>query len=188
MTDGINNILALIVFGLVAVVMYAIYADDVEVVPKEKVPLEYNYVLTDHLGAQINKNAYLGRFRLVYFGYTGCDSPCQQNISKLSKVQDIVHDEFSNLQAIFISIDTKHDSPQKLKSFLQNYSPDMVALTGTPTELGKVVHIYDAKLNAQSYADDILLISPNGTPIHAFKPVYNAQQIADYLRTILKTK
>jgi protein SCO1/2 len=53
------------------------------------------------------------------------------------------------VQGIFVSIDPERDTPQVLKAYVQNFSPDFIALRGTPEEtkaMAKRFKVFYAKV------------------------------------------
>jgi protein SCO1 len=67
---------------------------------------------------------------LLFFGYTHCPDMCP--IALKTIIVTINHSPIKNIRGVFISIDPKKDSPEKLKKFLQYFpSKKLIGVTGT---------------------------------------------------------
>lgn len=93
-----------------------------------------------------------GFFSQVYFGFTHCPDICPEELDKLSKIIDLVASTSASRYSIatsafhhpsesasprqpmlplFVTCDPVRDTPGVLKSYLQEFHPGIVGLTGT---------------------------------------------------------
>ena len=42
--------------------------------------------MTDHNGQEINQNTLMGKYQVVYFGFTFCPDVCPRELTKMAKV------------------------------------------------------------------------------------------------------
>ena len=77
--------------------------------------------------------------KLIYFGYTYCPDVCPFDILKLSKFIDKNPQLKKELDFIFITVDPDRDQPQQLKSFLGNFNPSIIGLTGSKKQVQEVI-------------------------------------------------
>lgn len=68
----------------------------------------------------------------IYFGFTHCPDICPDELDKMAKMIDIINDKRGNvLKPIFVTCDPNRDSPAVVKSYLSEFHPSIVGLTGT---------------------------------------------------------
>jgi protein SCO1/2 len=64
------------------------------------------------------------------------------------------------VQPVFVSIDPARDTPEVLKSYVENFGPRLIGLTGTPDEIAavaKAYRVYFAKAGNTPSATDYLM-------------------------------
>ena len=117
------------------------------------------FTLTDQNGAMRSDGDFRGKVMLIYFGYTYCPDACPTTLQAISHTLDMIGDQASKVQPIFISVDPARDTPDQLKSYAANFHPGILYLTGAPETLKQVeseYHIYVAKV-PQAGSDDYLI-------------------------------
>ena len=140
------------------------------------------FALTDQDGKTVRDTDFAGKYRLVYFGYTFCPDVCPVDVAKMGAVMKALDKSDPALAAklvpIFISVDTRRDTPAVLKSFIRNFDPRIIGLTGTPEAIGAVAKAYavpftihDPVAAGTGYLVDhgtiTYLMGPKGEPIAA---------------------
>ena len=75
-----------------------------------------------------------GKVTVVFFGYTQCPDVCPTTMVELAEVRKALGADGARVQGIFVSVDPERDTPEVLKAYVTNFSPDFVALRGTPEE------------------------------------------------------
>jgi protein SCO1/2 len=117
------------------------------------------FTLTDQNGATRSDSDFRGKVMLIYFGYTYCPDACPTTLNAISQTLDIIGNQASKVQPIFISVDPQRDTVGQLKSYAANFHPGILYLTGAPDTLKQVeseYRIYVAKV-PQSGSDDYLI-------------------------------
>lgn len=184
MTDkrGMNRPLALIPFALIAAFVAAgalwhlgdLRAHNtVESVPTgETVTLGGPFILTDQDGIVRTEKDYRGKYTLVFFGYTYCPDVCPTTLAVMSAALDRLGAQADKIVPLFITVDPKRDTPEKLKSYLASFGPRFVGLTGTEGDIAAVAKEYrvyyreHAAENGGEYTVDhsgvVYLMDPGG--------------------------
>lgn len=68
----------------------------------------------------------------VYFGFTRCPDICPEELDKMARMLDLVEAQAPGaLLPIFVTCDPARDEPEVLKSYLAEFHPSFVGLTGT---------------------------------------------------------
>lgn len=91
--------------------------------------------LTSHTGEPVSLSDFRGGLTALYFGYTFCPDVCPTTLSTLNQALELMGDKADEVQVVMISVDPERDSPEVLASYLSNFNPDFVGLTGTPEQI-----------------------------------------------------
>jgi protein SCO1/2 len=77
-----------------------------------------------------------GYLTLLFFGYTHCPDVCPVHVANVSKVlKGLPIDVSSKVRFVFITTDPERDTPEKLKSWLANFHPQFIGLTGNAEQI-----------------------------------------------------
>ena len=118
------------------------------------------FSLTDHTGRKVTDKDFLGKYMLVFFGYTYCPDVCPTELQVMSAALDSLGTKADAIQPIFISIDPARDTPEVLKQYVANFHPRLVGLTGSPGEIASVAkayRVYYSKVEGSSGPDNYLM-------------------------------
>jgi protein SCO1/2 len=86
--------------------------------------------LVDTSGAPFDlRTATGGRTTLVFFGYTNCPDVCSIQMATLSQALERVEVAAT---VVFITTDPARDTPERLRSWLDNFDSSFVGATGSP--------------------------------------------------------
>ncbi len=98
-----------------------------------------DFNLIDLNNTEIDQSRFIGKWWLVYFGFTFCPDACPLALGDMKKIKNEL-DESSkqNTGFVFISVDPDRDTPQRLKEYVQYFDPEFYAATGEPDELEKL--------------------------------------------------
>jgi len=104
------------------------------------------FTLTNQDGKQVTDRDFAGKYRIVYFGYTFCPDVCPVDARNIGLGLKAVEKSDPAIGAkivpIFISVDPARDTPAVLKSFVVNFHPRMVGLTGSAAAIDAVAKEY----------------------------------------------
>lgn len=119
-----------------------------------------DFNLIDHHGNAVTEKNYLGKYSLVFFGFTHCPNVCPLGLQRMVAALQKIDSFELKITPIFISVDPERDSPQRLQTYLQNFHPSIVGLTGTELQLRNVARAYRAYFskstdpNSENYTYD----------------------------------
>ena len=74
-----------------------------------------------------------GRWALFFFGYTTCPDVCPLTLANVSLVRRQLGGAAP--EAFFVTVDPARDTPARLRDYMANFDPGIVALTGTEEQL-----------------------------------------------------
>lgn len=108
------------------------------------------FTMTDQNGRQVTEKTFLGKPTLYFFGFTHCPDICPTTLGNISVwLHELGPETAAKLNVVFITVDPARDTPAVLKNYLQAFSPQIIALTGTPQQLEKLAKefmVYYAKV------------------------------------------
>ncbi|HEX6419388.1 MAG TPA: SCO family protein [Acidimicrobiales bacterium] len=93
-----------------------------------------DFTLTDTEGRPYDFAAETGgRLTLLFFGYTSCPDICPIHMATLSAALE--RPEMPDPVVVFVTTDPARDTPERLRSWLDNFGADFVGLSGTPEQM-----------------------------------------------------
>ena len=98
--------------------------------------------LVDQNGKERTDADFRGKLMLVEFGYTFCPDVCPLGLQLFADVLDKLGPDAGKVQALFITVDPARDTSEVLRSYVDHFSPRIVALTGSEAEIAKVAREY----------------------------------------------
>ncbi len=150
------------------------------------------FTMTNQDGARVTEKDFLGRYMLMFFGYTYCPDICPTELQVMTAALDMMGEEGKAITPVFVSVDPQRDTPDVVKSFVENFGPNVVGLTGSPEDIAgiaKAYRVYYAKA-ASSASDEYLvdhssiiyLMGPDGRFVKHFTYTTDAPQLAKELK------
>lgn len=100
------------------------------------------FSLVDQDGRTVTDKDVLAKPALVYFGYTFCPDVCPVDVARNAEAVDALEEKGFDVSPVFISVDTKRDTPAVLKEWTHFMHPRMTGLTGTPDAIKQVASEY----------------------------------------------
>lgn len=100
------------------------------------------FKLVDHNGQPFTEQNLLGKFSLIYFGFSHCPDICPDELDKLGCWLDDLESEGIKPQPIFITCDPARDTPDVLKEYLKDFHDGIIGLTGSFDDVKKVCKQY----------------------------------------------
>jgi len=102
------------------------------------------FELVDQEGTRFTEGNMKGKYALVYFGFTHCPDICPEELDKMAQMIDLVRTSSPStpLLPIFITCDPARDTPAVIKTYLAEFHPSMIGLTGTWEQVKQVCKAY----------------------------------------------
>lgn len=112
------------------------------------------FELTNHQNETVSSKDFMGKYMLVYFGFTRCPDVCPTDMAVMTEALNALDQKaLEKVQPIFITIDPERDTPDMVNEFVGNFHPNFVGLTGEKTVVDDVVkqyRVYTEKLETQA--------------------------------------
>lgn len=157
------------------------------------------FSLVDHNGQRCTKTDFLGKWVLLYFGFTHCPDICPDELEKLSAVVSLLDQDPSlpAVQPLFITVDPERDTVQAMATYVKDFHPRLIGLTGTSEEVKHAGRDYRVYANPGPKDEDgdyivdhtilIYLISPDGLFLDYYNRLKNQEQIAESVKNHMTT-
>lgn len=148
------------------------------------------FALTNQKGERVTDAAFRGKYMLVSFGYTFCPDICPAELQLMTNAMDLLGVKAEKVTPIFVTIDPQRDTVPQIASYVENFHPRMVGLTGTPEEVKAVAGAYrvyyaraDGASTASGYLMDhstfLYLMDPQGLYVTHFSYGITREKLAE---------
>ncbi len=152
-----------------------------------------SFTLVDHDGKARGDGDFRGQHLLIFFGYTYCPDVCPTALSDMALALDQLGDDAAKVRPLFITVDPSRDTPGRLKSYVANFHPRLVGLTGSEEAVAaaaKAYRVYFARSNTEAapgeylmdHTSIIYLMSPDGRYLTHFSHGTSAETMATRIR------
>lgn len=102
------------------------------------------FSLVNHKGERVTEQTFLGRPKLVFFGFTHCPDVCPTTLLEITNRLQKLGATANRIQVLFITADPEHDTPPLLAEYVSSFDARIVGLTGTQAEIDAVAKAYRA--------------------------------------------
>ncbi len=141
-----------------------------------------DFELLDHSGQVFNADNLIGKWTLLFFGFTHCPDICPTTMAAAAKMYEgLEPEDKEQLQVVLISLDPERDTTEKLSQYVPYFNPDFIGATGNQYVLLKLatelnVAFNKVQLEGGDYTIDhganMVLINPYGHYHGFFKPPF----------------
>ncbi|KAI0341975.1 h-sco1 [Trametopsis cervina] len=149
------------------------------------------FSLTAHTGETFTEQNILGKWSLIYFGFTNCPDICPEELDKMSAAVEELEKRYGPVvQPIFISVDPARDSVPQVRKYVSDFHPRLIGLTGaydTVKATCKAYRVYFSTPRDAKATDDYLVdhsiffyfMDPNGKFVEAFGKASTAEDVVE---------
>ena len=154
-----------------------------------------SFSLTNQFGKVVTEKDFLGKYFLLFFGYTYCPDVCPTALTSISEALDLLGDPGKSIVPIFITVDPARDTVEHLKEYSKFFHPRLITLTGTEEQIRSVSKLYRVYFSkSKEHKDDAFdylmdhsgityLMGPDGKFIshfsHGLEPDLLAKRIGE---------
>jgi len=142
-------------------------------IPRAAIAAGGDFTLQSAAGP-VSLRDYRGKLVLVYFGYTFCPDVCPTSLAATAEgLKLLTPEELGKVAMIFVSVDPKRDTPERLKEYAEFFHPAIVGATGTPEVIAEIAKRYGVFYAEQKvvtagggyvvdHSSDTFVIAPDG--------------------------
>ncbi len=155
------------------------------------------FTLVNQNGDTVSNVTYLGKYVLIFFGYTFCPDICPSTLNTFSNALDLLGDEAARVKPVFVTVDPARDTPEALKSYLMHFHKSFDGLTGSIKQIEQIKETFrifarkskevdtDPKDYLINHSSISYLLGPDGKFITFFRFGAEAEVIVTKLKTLL---
>lgn len=158
---------------------------------------ELQFQLTNTQGQQVTPADSKNTVRLLYFGFTSCPDVCPITLAKLEQaIGELPEAERNKITTLFVSVDPRRDTPERLASYVAFFGERIVGLTGSEPALRKLSKRYrttfgydapDERGNYNvSHSSAVYVFDQSGQPRLLLRPDLTPQQIREDLEKLMQ--
>jgi len=130
------------------------------------------FELLDHKGKSFSRAQLLGRWTLVFFGFTHCPDICPTTMVELAELKSqLANTEAEATQVVMVSVDPARDTPERLSEYVPYFHPEFLGVTGDFTAILSFAQRLNAPFRKLSEPDgdyqmehtaNVVLMNPRG--------------------------
>jgi protein SCO1/2 len=160
-------------------------------------PVGGHFTLTSHFGERMTPESFGDRHVLFFFGFTHCKVVCPETLSRLSRAVVLADIPATKLQPVYVSVDPRRDTPERMRQFLETRFPAFLGLTGSEQEIEHVKALFKVFAERRENPDDTadydvphsayaFLMTPAGDCAAYFTSVDTDHEIAQTLHQVIQ--
>lgn len=156
-----------------------------------------DFSLIDNHGRSFGEQNLRGHWSLLFFGYTNCPDYCPTTLTTLAAMEKQLRAAKTAPppQVVFVSVDAKRDTPERLNQFVPNFDPAFIGLTAaSQPAIEALAKKWGVAVNIQSAANGnyivdhsavIFVIDPRGRLTAVLSEPFTADSLRrDYQRIV----
>ena len=157
------------------------------------------FELVNHNNQPLTRSSFVGKWNLVFFGYTHCPDICPVSLQTLAEMLSAIEDPdvLEAIQVYFVSVDPERDKPEILGAYVTYFNPTFIGATApleklTPlTRSLGIAHDIRNKSEASTdydvdHSSAIVLINPQGEFAGLFGAPHDALALARDMTRIVE--
>ena len=143
--------------------------------------------------SSFTKSDLIGKWTLMYFGFSRCPDECPTTMYQLSKLIKVLKEknyQLDNKQWVLVSIDPERDSPKIIDNYAKGFDEDFIGVSNTrpmllslATQLS-VNNVMPSNSHGMEHkhldnqANNIILLNPDGDFAGIFRPPFDISRLS----------
>ncbi len=100
------------------------------------------FSLVDQNGKQVTDKDFLGKYMLVFFGFTNCPDICPAGLQVMTAALEKLGDRAAEVVPVFITLDPAQDTTERMATYVKSFHPRLVGLTGSESDIAAAAKAY----------------------------------------------
>jgi cytochrome oxidase Cu insertion factor (SCO1/SenC/PrrC family) len=135
------------------------------------------FELIDHNGHKVSEQDFLGRYVILYFGYTNCADICPTALYAIGQTLIKLGGDAEKITPLFVNLDLERDSLVQLEQYVHFFHPSFIGMTGSERALARAAGAYGIRYRYARNEDGstlmvhsgkIFLLAPSGEVLEYF--------------------
>lgn len=94
--------------------------------------------LIDHNGFSVTSQSFKNQPSLIFFGFTHCPEVCPTTLTTLDTILQNLNNKIIQTNIVFITLDPERDTQIHLKEYINYFSKNIIAITGSIKDIKKL--------------------------------------------------
>lgn len=157
------------------------------------------FSLVNQAGKPFTDKDLLGKYSLIFFGFTFCPDICPTELQNITAALDLTDKDVADkTNVVFITVDPERDTPATIDEYLNQFGTNLIGLTGTKAQIAAVAHAYkvyyarsadsepsDHESYMMEHSSFVYLMGPDGKYISVLPSDSTPQDIANALKAAM---
>lgn len=136
----------------------------------------------------------LGKWSLIFFGYTSCPDVCPNTLHVMQQVAENVGGQDNDMQYVMVSVDPDRDTPERLNDYTTYFNPEFLGLTAEKKILDYLTYSFGATYIIEEHEENdnylvdhtvsIFMVNPQGKLHALFQAPHVSAEIAADIQAI----
>ena len=141
---------------------------------------------------QFTKSDLIGKWTLMYFGFTRCPDECPITMYQMSKLIKILREKeypLEDKQWVLVSIDPERDAPEDIDKYAKGFDKDFIGVSNIrPMLLNLAIQLSVNNVmpsndsmdhsHLDNHVNNIILLNPNGEFVGVFRPPFDISRLS----------
>ena len=157
-------------------------------VPKEI--SDFKFFTSDNV--EFKKTDLIGKWTLMYFGFTRCPDECPTSMYQMSKLIKVLKEKnypLDDKQWILVSIDPERDTPDQINKYAQGFDDSFIGISNArPMLLNLATQLSVNNVmpgenrmdhsHLDNHVNNIILLNPKGEFAGVFRPPFDISRLS----------
>ena len=141
---------------------------------------------------EFTKSNLIGKWTLMYFGFTRCPDECPTTMYQMSKLTKVLREKefpLEDKQWILVSIDPERDTPEDIDKYAKGFDKDFVGVVNSrPMLLNLATQLSVNNImpagnsmdhsHLDNHVNNIILLNPDGEFAGVFRPPFDISRLS----------
>jgi len=141
---------------------------------------------------EFTKSDLIGKWTLMYFGFTRCPDECPTTMYQMSKLVKVLREKefpLDNKQWVLVSIDPERDTPEVIDKYAKGFDKDFVGVVNirpmllslaTQLSVNNVIPSSESMDHSHldNHVNNIILLNPAGEFAGIFRPPFDVSRLS----------
>ncbi|MEH6651117.1 MAG: SCO family protein [Motiliproteus sp.] len=153
-----------------------------------------SFNLVNHHGERTTQEVLIGKYSLLYFGFTDCADICPTTLNTVSIALNQLAEQGYPLTAYFVNLNSDNTSLENLASYVGFFHPSIVGLHGSAADISNAAAAFGVRYQkivtasgsiSLSHSGKVFLIGPSKKVLayfpHEATPDWIASTVRDFI-------
>lgn len=116
------------------------------------------FELVNHKGEMVSDKDFLGKYMIVYFGYTYCPDVCPMDLQIMAdSLSYLSPEQLDQVNPVFVSVDPDRDTIEVMAEYTSYFHEKLIGLTGSRAQIDIVKKAYRVFAAKADHSPDYLV-------------------------------